>query len=87
MEGMSLEVRTPLLAWLLQSEQGHLAHKKTHTPRALLGLCLAPCGSPEGGAVSFERGSPNRARPLSRFCSAIQGHLAHKKTPTPLGPP
>ena len=58
-----------------------------------LGLCLGPDGSPRGGAVSYERGTPVKrladSAPTCRqgpFCKAtLQGYLALKKAP-PLGP-
>jgi len=59
---------------------------------------VGPYGGPRGGAVSYERDTPvhglleikTRTVPMGgpmHLGLALQGHLAHKKTPFPLGPP
>ena len=41
------------------SLQGYLARKKTPPPLdPTVGVCLGSCGSPRGGALSYERGNP-----------------------------
>jgi hypothetical protein len=42
---------------------------------------------PGEGAVSYERGTPVNLKPLALNAQPLQGYLAHKKTPTPPGPP
>ena len=57
-----------------------------------------PYGGPRvlgGGAVSYGRGAPvptqkvtrNQATRISGGVEPVQGYLAHKKPPLPLGPP
>ena len=62
-------------------------NKAQHTGREGIPAFNSPMQSPQG-VIPWATGSkviPRRALPGQG--SHIQGYLAHKKTPTPLGPP
>ena len=57
--------------------QGYLSHKKTAPPwDPTVGICLVPYGSPKGGAVYYERGTPVRT-----IVSPPRETVAHPPTP------